>query len=95
MESSPLFKSFRGSFPDSRSSHLIWKRIRHPNNAHTSTAVHEIASDNFSCYNNNGSRTGKPRPSLTWWRDYTILDDSFEFNDKDGELAVRRVLREE
>lgn len=29
--------------------------------------------------------TGKPRPSLTWWRDDTIIDDSFEYNDKDGE----------
>ena len=27
---------------------------------------------------------GKPRPTLTWWRDYTIIDDSFEYNDKDG-----------
>lgn len=27
---------------------------------------------------------GKPRPALTWWRDYTLLDDTFEYNDKDG-----------
>lgn len=27
---------------------------------------------------------GKPRPSLTWWRDYTIIDDTFEYPSKHG-----------
>ncbi|RWS23969.1 protein turtle B-like protein [Leptotrombidium deliense] len=26
---------------------------------------------------------GKPRPSLVWWRDFTVIDDTFEYNDKD------------
>ena len=28
---------------------------------------------------------GKPKPSLTWVSgEYTLLDDSFEYNNKDG-----------
>lgn len=27
---------------------------------------------------------GKPRPSLSWWRDYAIIDDTFEFDDREG-----------
>uniref|UniRef100_A0A6P6XRW5 Kin of IRRE-like protein 2 n=1 Tax=Dermatophagoides pteronyssinus TaxID=6956 RepID=A0A6P6XRW5_DERPT len=30
------------------------------------------------------TKGGKPRPSLIWWRDYAIIDDSFEFDDRDG-----------
>ncbi|KAI1309375.1 hypothetical protein HDE_00025 [Halotydeus destructor] len=39
---------------------------------------------------------GKPRPALTWWRDYTIIDDSFEYNDKDvttNQLTVAALAR--
>ena len=27
---------------------------------------------------------GKPRPSLSWWRDYAIIDDTFEFDNREG-----------
>lgn len=27
---------------------------------------------------------GKPRPTLTWWKDYTVIDDTFEYKSKDG-----------
>ena len=30
------------------------------------------------------SAGGQPRPTLTWWRDYTVVDDTFEYNEKDG-----------
>ena len=33
---------------------------------------------------------GKPRPSLTWWRDYSLIDDSFEYNDKDGTISIKK-----
>ena len=35
------------------------------------------------------TRGGKPRPSLIWWRDYAIIDDSFEYDDRDGTFLVR------
>ncbi|RWS13262.1 uncharacterized protein B4U79_07967 [Dinothrombium tinctorium] len=39
---------------------------------------------------------GKPRPSLTWWRDFAIIDDSFEYNDKDvttNQLTIPSLAR--
>lgn len=51
----------------------------------------EIDDSGLTYLYDNDPQTGKPRPSLTWWRDYTILDDSFEFNDKDGELKSQRT----
>ncbi|RWS32021.1 protein turtle B-like protein [Leptotrombidium deliense] len=35
---------------------------------------------------------GKPRPSLIWWRDFVIIDDAFEYNEKDGESVNECVL---
>lgn len=37
------------------------------------------------------SAGGKPRPALTWWRDYTTIDDTFDYNDKDGESAFSKL----
>ncbi|KAH9420316.1 hypothetical protein DERP_011233 [Dermatophagoides pteronyssinus] len=42
------------------------------------------------------TKGGKPRPSLIWWRDYAIIDDSFEFDDRDvttNELVIQRLSR--
>ncbi|XP_074593434.1 uncharacterized protein LOC141849125 isoform X6 [Brevipalpus obovatus] len=39
---------------------------------------------------------GKPRPSLTWWRDDVVIDDSFEYNDKDvttNQLMIGSLAR--
>ncbi|XP_053205304.1 uncharacterized protein LOC128389701 isoform X2 [Panonychus citri] len=39
---------------------------------------------------------GKPRPSLTWWRDDNIIDDSFDYNDKDvtsNQLMITSLAR--
>ncbi|RWS17015.1 protein turtle B-like protein [Dinothrombium tinctorium] len=39
---------------------------------------------------------GKPRPSLTWWRDYQILDDTFEYGEKDltrNQLTISSLAR--
>lgn len=34
---------------------------------------------------------GKPRPSLIWWRDYAIIDDSFEYDDPDGKRGILSI----
>nr|XP_046909544.1 uncharacterized protein LOC124491000 isoform X2 [Dermatophagoides farinae] len=42
------------------------------------------------------TKGGKPRPSLIWWRDFAIIDDSFEFDDRDvttNELVITRLSR--
>ncbi|XP_075678112.1 uncharacterized protein LOC113797669 isoform X2 [Dermatophagoides pteronyssinus] len=39
---------------------------------------------------------GKPRPTLTWWKDYSIIDDSFEYKSKDvtiNELIIESLAR--
>ncbi|XP_075590919.1 uncharacterized protein LOC124491075 [Dermatophagoides farinae] len=39
---------------------------------------------------------GKPRPTLTWWKDYSIIDDSFEYKSKDvttNELVIESLAR--
>ncbi|KAF7495666.1 Nephrin [Sarcoptes scabiei] len=39
---------------------------------------------------------GKPRPTLTWWKDYSIIDDSFEYKNKDvtiNELVIESLAR--
>ncbi|XP_054169147.1 hemicentin-1-like [Oppia nitens] len=39
---------------------------------------------------------GKPRPSLSWWRDYSIIDDTFEYNEKDvttNQLTITSLAR--
>ncbi|XP_074603639.1 uncharacterized protein LOC141857110 [Brevipalpus obovatus] len=39
---------------------------------------------------------GKPRPSLTWWRDTTLIDDTFEYVDKDlttNQLVIPSLAR--
>lgn len=35
------------------------------------------------------SSGGQPRPTLTWWRDYNIIDDTFEYNEKDGKYEAQ------
>lgn len=42
------------------------------------------------------SSGGKPRPSLTWWRDYNSIDDSYEYSDKDvttNQLTIQALAR--
>ncbi|KAI2801357.1 hypothetical protein BLOT_010907, partial [Blomia tropicalis] len=39
------------------------------------------------------TKGGKPRPSLIWWRDYAIIDDSFEFNDRDVKPTEVRITQ--
>lgn len=34
--------------------------------------------------------SGKPRPSVTWWKDYRLLDDSYFFDAEDN--LVKNVL---
>lgn len=39
---------------------------------------------------------GQPRPSLTWWRDYSMIDETFEYNDKDvttNQLVIGSLAR--
>uniref|UniRef100_T1JRN6 Ig-like domain-containing protein n=1 Tax=Tetranychus urticae TaxID=32264 RepID=T1JRN6_TETUR len=39
---------------------------------------------------------GKPRPSLTWWRDNSLLDDTFEYIDKEvttNQLTILSLAR--
>ncbi|XP_022245134.1 hemicentin-1-like isoform X2 [Limulus polyphemus] len=39
---------------------------------------------------------GKPRPSLTWWREYTILDDDYSFTPEDvvkNDLKISELKR--
>jgi hypothetical protein len=36
------------------------------------------------------SNGGQPRPQLSWWRDYNLIDDSFEYNDKD--VAINQLM---
>ena len=42
------------------------------------------------------SSGGQPRPTLTWFRDYTVIDDSFEYNEKDvalNQLTITALQR--
>lgn len=36
------------------------------------------------------NHSGKPRPSVTWWKDYRLLDDSYFFDAEDN--LVKNVL---
>lgn len=39
---------------------------------------------------------GKPRPTLFWWKDYTIIDDTFEYKSKDettNDLVINSLAR--
>ncbi|XP_076324835.1 neural cell adhesion molecule 1-like [Tachypleus tridentatus] len=41
-------------------------------------------------------RGGKPRPSVTWWREYTLLDDDYTFtpdNEVKNELKISKLKR--
>ncbi|XP_076341490.1 CXADR-like membrane protein [Tachypleus tridentatus] len=33
---------------------------------------------------------GKPRPSLTWWQDYTLLDDNYTFSS--DEVVINKIV---
>lgn len=40
--------------------------------------------------------TGQPRPALTWWRDYSVIDETFEYNEKDvttNQLVIGSLAR--
>ena len=42
------------------------------------------------------SSGGQPRPVLTWFRDYSLIDDSFEYNEKDvamNQLSIPSLQR--
>ncbi|KAH9404633.1 hypothetical protein TYRP_000459, partial [Tyrophagus putrescentiae] len=44
----------------------------------------------------NSALLGKPRPTLTWWKDYTVIDDTFEYKSKDvttNELVIESLAR--
>ena len=40
--------------------------------------------------------TGQPRPALSWWRDYSVIDETFEYSDKDvttNQLVIGSLAR--
>lgn len=40
--------------------------------------------------------SGQPRPALTWWRDYSVIDETFEYNEKDvttNQLVIGSLAR--